>query len=393
MRTFAPIRMRGFSLIELMISLVIGMLALMFATRMFAGGEQTKQAALGGSDSMQNGMLAMFSISSDVAQAGYGLNDQLLAGCDTLFSDSGGYAMASAERAGATIRPLAAAVIQSGGAKPDTITLYSGNAIGGTGTLRLTTDYIGGVQLNVDRIPYGFAQGDVVVVAPENRVGPCALAQISNDPGSIALPPAQQFILVAPAANTRFNDGVLGGANFTGGVARIFNLGPAGKLAFHTWSVQDGFLRLRSTDLAGAGTGAVVADNIVSIKAQYGFDTRAGAAFTPQTGLQVGEWTNAMIDADGDSVAGSQGDYERIAALRIAVVARSKNPERPDPGTGLCTATTVPLTVFGRADTNGVPASEVTINVEVAGNPVDWRCYRYRVFETIVPLRNALWRP
>jgi type IV pilus assembly protein PilW len=31
--------------------------------------------------------------------------------------------------------------------------------------------------------------------------------------------------------------------------------------------------------------------------------------------------------------------------------------------------------------------------VAVAGDPIDWKCYRYRVFETIVSLRNAEWRP
>jgi type IV pilus assembly protein PilW len=28
----------------------------------------------------------------------------------------------------------------------------------------------------------------------------------------------------------------------------------------------------------------------------------------------------------------------------------------------------------------------------VAGDPLGWQCYRYRVFETIVTLRNAGWR-
>jgi len=38
----------------------------------------------------------------------------------------------------------------------------------------------------------------------------------------------------------------------------------------------------------------------------------------------------------------------------------------------------------------GVP---ITVNVAVTGDPLDWRCYRYRVFETVATLRNAGWRP
>ena len=387
---FTMRRARGFSIVELMISVVIGMLALLFATRLMVGGEQNRQAALGGSDSMQNGMLAMFSISNDVAQSGYGLNDPLLAGCNTVFADTQGYALAPATRAGVAITPLGAAIIESNGTAPDRITLYAGSSMSGTGTLRVTSDYTGGTLINVDRIPYGFSQDDVIVVAPETLGGNCALAQISAvvSPAS----PGQQSLLVAAGGHNRFNAGALG-ATFSGGKARLFNLGRFDKLSFHSWSVADGFLQLRATDLAGAGAApSTVIDNVVSIKAQYGFDTRVGTGFQPQGGNQVAQWSPTMIDADSDGTAGSAGDYQRIAAIRIAVVARSKAPEKPD-ASGACSATTVLPTVFATASPSNVAAVPMTVDVTVAGDPISWKCYRYRVFETIVPLRNASWRP
>jgi len=73
-------------------------------------------------------------------------------------------------------------------------------------------------------------------------------------------------------------------------------------------------------------------------------------------------------------------------------VARSKRTEKPN-ASGVCTATTVQPTVFAAAAPANVPAVPVTVNVAVAGDPIDWKCYRYRVFETIVPLRNSQWRP
>ena len=382
---------RGFSLVELLVSVVIGLLALVFATRLITGAEQNKASALGGSDSMQNGMLAMFSISGDAQQAGFGLNDAVVVGCHTHFSDTAGYQLAPAARGTATVRPLAPVVIENGGAGPDRITLYSGSSMSGTGTLRVTGNYIGGTRLDVDRIPYGFNLGDVVVVAPDNiGNGDCALAQISADPSRLDAPPAQQYVMVAGGSGFRFNSGALG-ANFGAGMARIFNLGPARSLAFHTWSVDNGFLQLRSTDLAGSGAqAATVADNIVSIKAQYGFDTRSGGAFVPEDGLQVRRWSSTMIDADGTGGVGSAADYQHIAALRIAVVARSAARERAG-ANGVCSATSARPVVFASAVPQGVDAAPVTVGVDV-GNP-DWRCYRYRVFETIVPLRNAGWRP
>ena len=151
--------------------------------------------------------------------------------------------------------------------------------------------------------------------------------------------------------------------------------------------------------------GASVSDTIVSIKAQYGFDTRALANYDPNPagngtqmlpttngGMQLTRWSPTMIDADGDGVVGGPGDYQRIAAVRIAVVARSKTVEKPNLA-GQCTATGTLPTVFSTSVPNGVAAVPVQVNVAVAGDAVSWKCYRYRVFETIVPILNSQYRP
>ncbi|MDC8759984.1 PilW family protein [Janthinobacterium fluminis] len=395
--TRAPIPHRrggGFSVVELMVSVVIGLLALMFATRLVVSSEQNKQAALGGSDSMQNGMLALFSISSDAGQAGWGLNDPLVAGCDTVFNDVQGYALAPAARGAAVVRPLAAAVIESNGAAPDRLTLYSGSSMSGTGVLRVTRDYAGEADIVVERVPYGFALGDVILAAPLTAgAARCALAQVALDPRLQAGPPAAQALNIATGTAFRFNAAGGLGVNYTNGQAALFNLGPAATLSFHTWSIRSGFLQLRAADLAGAAsTASTVVDNVVSLKAQYGFDTRVGAAFTPTSGLQVGRWSATMIDADADGVVGGAGDYQHVAALRLAVVARSKNPDKAN-ASGVCTSSTVAPTVFASAEPAGVTPAPILLNVAVSGDAVDWRCYRYRVFETIVPIRNAGWRP
>jgi type IV pilus assembly protein PilW len=384
---------RGFSLVELMVSVVIGMLALLFATRLLTGAEQNRQSAMGGSDSMQSGMLALFSISSDAGQAGYGINNKLAIGCNTIFSDKGGFTLAAASRDATAIHPMAPVVIESNAGGADKVTFYSGTSVAGTASLRVLVSYTSGSRIYVDRVPYGFAQGDAILVVPEPAGTDCALAQLSESPDSLPPPPGQQYVVVGEGSGYRFNTGNLG-ASFTGSGARLFNLGPAQALYFHTWSVADGFLSLSATNIGSNAAAAAVADNIVSLKAQYGFDTRPGNAFQPAIGLQVTQWSSTMIDADGSAVTGDAGDWQRIAAVRLAVVARSKNPERPAAGTS-CSATAdadKPV-AFGTKAPAGVAAVQVTINVAVTGDAVDWHCYRYRVFETIVPFRNASWRP
>ena len=48
---------RGFSLVELLIALAIGLLALMFAMRIVVSSERNKATSAGGSDAMQNGVV------------------------------------------------------------------------------------------------------------------------------------------------------------------------------------------------------------------------------------------------------------------------------------------------------------------------------------------------
>ncbi|RFP19033.1 MULTISPECIES: PilW family protein [unclassified Duganella] len=385
----------GFSLVELMVSVVIGLLALLFATRLIVSGEQNKDAAVGGSDSMQNGMLALFSLSSDATEAGWGLNDPMVAGCDTVFSDANGYALPTAQRGGANFTPLAAAVIQSNGANPDVISFNSGTSQAGAGSVKLFADYTVGNTITVDsKNPYAFSNGDVLVIAPLTPgSGKCTLFQLSG----FGVAP-NSTILVASGGAYRFNPLAGLATPYKQNLAYIYNLGSPTQLHFHTWSVANGVLLLRATELAGAElAGVSVTDNVVSIKAQYGFDARPPGPnpYDPNPGadgMQITTWSSTMIDADSDGIVGSPGDFQRVAAVRIAVVARSKNTEKPN-SSGVCSATTVRPTVFASTAPAGVAAVPVQVNVAVAGDSVSWQCYRYRVFETIVPIRNAQWRP
>jgi type IV pilus assembly protein PilW len=70
-----------------------------------------------------------------------------------------------------------------------------------------------------------------------------------------------------------------------------------------------------------------------------------------------------------------------IIGIRFAIVSRSMTPERPDPVTGNCTATT--------ADPQWLATGRP---LDVKADPL-WQCYRYRVFEITVPARNLMWLP
>lgn len=386
---------RGFSLVELMVSIVIGMLALVLATRILLVSEQNKDVSLGGSDAMQNGMQALFSVQSDLEQAGFGLNDPIINGCDTIFEDSEKFTLASAMRGATVITPLTAVVIKASATGSDELSVYSGTSPTGTGSLGISTTSKGDATPTVDRTTFGFALNDVVVAANQNADLnlKCVLAQITAEPPTDGSTPTIKLGGVA-----RFNSSKANTATFNANSSRLFNLGRANDLALHTWSAENGFLRLRATELAGASLAPVtVVDNIVAIKAQYGFDTRPTADFSAdsgvqRTGMRLSTWSATMIDADGDGVIGDHDDWARVGAVRVAIVARSKNVEKPAPGTA-CSATPADVTVFTTNEPKDVPAVPITLDLSVAGDTVGWKCYRYRVFETIVSLRNTGWRP
>jgi type IV pilus assembly protein PilW len=78
--------------------------------------------------------------------------------------------------------------------------------------------------------------------------------------------------------------------------------------------------------------------------------------------------------------AGDADDFRRILAIRIAVVSRSA--QRSDQG---C-ASAIP-TWWAANELTGVMQ-----DTPIAVNTIeDWACYRYRVLQAEIPLRNLIW--
>lgn len=117
-----------------------------------------------------------------------------------------------------------------------------------------------------------------------------------------------------------------------------------------------------------------MAADIVMLKAQYGISTEGSD--------QVAVWEDAPTAAQYKAFSPTQLDeylkkLQRVKAVRLAMVARSREP---DNGTVTAQAPrvfdgTLTLNLGGTA----VPAGRT------------WQNYRYRVHETVVPLRNPLW--
>lgn len=122
----------------------------------------------------------------------------------------------------------------------------------------------------------------------------------------------------------------------------------------------------------------VIADNIVSMQAQYG-TAPAGSSTINCWVNPTAAGTNACDNATNWTPAGLQANkanMKRIKAIRVAIVARNNLREKASQG--VCTTTpTAPVSWL-----NG-PAIVLTANPE-------WQCYRYKVYQTIIPLHNMI---
>lgn len=74
-------------------------------------------------------------------------------------------------------------------------------------------------------------------------------------------------------------------------------------------------------------------------------------------------------------------------AVQIVLVARSNQPEKPSVAGGACDTTSAGS--ISLAWTGG--SVDVSGNIGLGAGD-DWKCYRYKTFETTVPLRNVIWR-
>jgi type IV pilus assembly protein PilW len=372
----------GFSLVEIMVGMVIGLLGIIIITQIFALAEGQKRTTTSGSDAQTNGNIALYTIERDVRQAGYGLSLDAL-GCSTSTSLAGNTAT-PLERAPYAngIMVLAPVILIDGGtnaagdALPDTLrTLYSTNTVS---SLPQKLQFTHAQSDTLGTIGSTFNVADLDMVVFQETGKDCALVQVTGAP-----PTATTFNHNGGQWN---NSAILPGAGYATG-ASVFDLGSMAFRRYFIDPADDNLLRFQEVN-ANGNTGSVnavvAASEIVNLQAQYGQDNGVNNGTVPAgpyaaSDGKVDSWDTATPGLVPPAGAGTNAQWQQIIAVRIAILARSGQYEKPDPVLG-CTATTVAPSWSG--GTMAVPP------FPNAGLP---SCYRYKMFETVVPLRNVIW--
>ncbi|RZL04118.1 MAG: prepilin-type N-terminal cleavage/methylation domain-containing protein [Rubrivivax sp.] len=368
----ASARQAGFTLIELMVGLTLGMLTVAVITQVVVMAEGQKRTTTHGADAQLNGALALYAIQQEAQMAGYGVSANPAAlGCNVRYNVDG--------TAGSfTLAPV---VIADGSHGSDTITFLRSGKTSFSVPIRVSENHAQDGTAFVVQSSVGVAPGDLLMAVP---VAPdasnwCSIVEASAGGTTTSIP---------HAANQGWNPS----ASFlpaTGYPASSY-LVNLGNPVLRQFALDATAQILQKSELVrGTGAWSSAQDmhpQIVMMKALYGKDTN----------------DDGVVDSYDRATPSTNAEWRQVLSLRVLVVARSAQFEKDAVASPDIDAAN--RSVVWDVGTTGVPVKDALDNAAAACHTGrqclsvslsflgdDWAHYRYKVYDTVIPLRNRLW--
>lgn len=346
----------GAGLVDVMVGLVIGMLVMLVVYQVFQSSEGQKRAVTSGSDAQSNAAYGLYLLGHDLSVAGNGIASVagVLDGC-ALPKDN---PLAAGMPALPLLRPIP--VVISAGATasdPDALTVF----YGGSGSLSTPVAFLNTATISGTPDPYqvlspvGFSANDYIVATQGAN---CTLSTVKAGGVAVAGTGIATIAHTYVAGNSA--------TTYQAVNASLVNLGQTGSMGRILYYVDPATRTLATQQMlppAAIPSAVPVIAEVVTLKAQYGLDTDNDGTvdiWQPATGV----WSAANLPVQ------PLATISQIRAVRVAVVTRSVQYEK-DP------VTAGPLLMFD---------GSISMNLTA-----DQQHYRYKVLETAVPLRNAIW--
>ena len=391
---------KGFSLVEILVGLVIGLVAMLAIFQTLALFEAQRRTTGAGADMQQSGLSALYNLEQDIRLGGFGLVKPGIVFNKTRLQGSIPCQKIDAFGNSSTFQSIPVQIQDGGGGLSDTlVTARLDTALGGVTTGQMhgylvdapgaaagTTTYSGSSSsITVDTGKALKANDYILVSQPPSD---CTLMQVAStyNYAALAAPADPTTVSVGSASNPAGNTSAAPtAATYTPG-AEIIDIGKSNPFVISTFAVSSG--NLVETD-NNASSSTPLAANIVNIQAQYGV--------APSGSQSINCWTDATgTNCNPASSTGwaspSPADYQRIKAIRIAVVARSPLKEKATgtsaTGAAACNITTTAPATWPSAGLPTGSSSPPSVDLTADAN---WQCYRYKVYWTVVPIRNVIW--
>lgn len=357
---------------EIMVAMVIALLAMLVTMQVYSLFEGQKRSTTGSADAMNNGAIALYGLQSAILQSGYGVSSYNLLGCDVVL------------RGGVTLSNIAPVTINHASitgqdANTDTLLVVYGTGNGSPEGDKITLQP--STNIYAVATPTSFAVNDLVIAEPQIRPSPCS--------GANALSLDRVTVVNATAATVNVVTGVLNVSNGT-----LFNIGRVPVI--QAYAIRNGNLTVCDYMVndcglaANNGNAAIwvpIANNIVSMRTQYGRDTSVA-----MDAIVDGYDQTVATTTTTPAVSSNQCGWARIPAISLALLARSAQPEKA----AITPTTAVPTWAGSITNTTGTPAILGGVPFVPASTTVpaglSWQNYRYKVFETTVAIRNISWK-
>ena len=392
MKRIRLIRAAGFSLIELLVAMAIGLVLTLAITSVLIRSEGSKRSSTSVNDINQSGAYAAYVLDRVVRSAGsgfsqdwgttYGCRLNVSNGAATILPLAGGLPATSAFSNVTVPIRLAPLIIGKDRAnitapaetRGDVLIVMAG--AGGVGEAPQPVDQSAATPVSAAllslRTALGYAKDDIVLLVNTSATADCAMDQI----GVIPSTPAS----AVPLSGTYHRDNSAYGSDT---VVRQMGRSGSNPPEFKLYGVGPNSTLVSYDLLALTPPDAQISDGIVEMRALYGVDTNGDG--------KLDNWVDATgVYADSaltDGSAVSQTHLREIIAVRIGLILRTALKEKAaasgaNAGTdveGFGTANADSRTLFAGSDFS---AFKQTRAAETG--------YRFRTVEFTIPLRNVL---
>ncbi len=358
---------------EVLVALILGLLTTVVITQVTGAFEGQKRSTMSGGDAQTAGSTALYFIERDTKNAGFGIAVPGALGCQLKGTyDKGGAAVNIDWRLAPVLIENGAGV---GAASIDSLTILASNRMDFSLPASSLAAIVPASSIAYTDSVFGINQNDILAIWQEGAPH-CSLVQATTacnadayktvaacqtDKG-VALDAKKQavpHVVMDVAGDWNPSDPTtLYPAGGYKTYSKLFNLGTIQRISY---VVNNGSLIRREFQSAtNQFVDTPVMDNVVNMQAQYGRDTDGNGI--------VENWTAVSPT--------TAAEWQQVIAIRLAVVARSTQFEKqvvtgPNPPQS-------PLPTW----------KDGAIAVDFLA---DWDHYRYRTFETVIPLRNRLW--
>ncbi|WPH20440.1 PilW family protein [Variovorax paradoxus] len=370
-RPLATASQRGFTLIELMVGLVLGLLTVLVITQVLSLAEGKRRAITMGGDAQINGSLSIFALQRDIQQAGYGAATSPDAlGCPVKRQFD-----ASGTAATFTLAPV---LITDGGAggAPDTITILQSNTPSFSTPMLLTGNHAQADDHFTVSSSLNASVGNLMIAVPKTQsadVG-CALFSVTSDNGAATTTLSGTNVphVAGAGALAKWNQSTVFPSTGYEAGSYLLNMG---SMVLRTYAIdQLSLTTIDFTPTSTAVTSSVLYPQIVNLQAFYGKDTNG----------------DGIVDTYDTVTPTTSVGWTQVLSIRIAVVARSNQYEKESITTAAPQWDVGAISTFTNLTPTTCNGTSKCLPLKI-DHLTEWEHYRYKVYDTIVPLRNVIW--